>query len=98
MSWYNTINSGDFDASFQTNGYQKLPSGLIIQWGQYAMNTTGTTYKFPTPFPKACLQLVASDTGSGAYSFGSSPTSASEFIAYKSVSNATTFRFIAIGY
>lgn len=47
------------NVSLSNNGYQKLPSGLIIQWGgtsSGASNPTVTTY--PIAFPTACLQVV----------------------------------------
>jgi len=45
---------GDFVASIGTNGYQKLPTGLILQWG-YSQNGTVT---FPLAFPNACCSVV----------------------------------------
>ena len=45
------------------SGYQKLPGGLIIQWGTVATDSTGTVAAtFPIAFPSAALQLVV--TGS----------------------------------
>ena len=48
----------DFSKSFTGNGYQKLPSGLIIQWGNFS-NTTGrhTPITFPISFPNVCLSV-----------------------------------------
>lgn len=49
--------------SLLSNGYQKLPSGLIIQWGYgVGVNAAGTgnrgTYiTFPIAFPNACLSI-----------------------------------------
>jgi hypothetical protein len=44
-------------ASIATNGYQKLPSGLIIQWsGSFGTPSGGSaTWTFPLAFPNACL-------------------------------------------
>lgn len=43
------------------NGYQKLPSGLIIQWGYVAESQHVTDYRyFPIAFPNACCSLVQS--------------------------------------
>lgn len=46
------------------SGYQKLPGGVIIQWGQ--TGTIGTdssvTVTFPIAFPNACLCAVAQST------------------------------------
>jgi hypothetical protein len=43
--------------STNVNGYQVLPSGLIIQWGisPDISGETGCTITFPIVFPKACL-------------------------------------------
>lgn len=44
--------SNSFGASLASNGYQKLPSGLIIQWQQIGtINTTATPITFPIAFP-----------------------------------------------
>ncbi len=47
---------GQFPASLGSNGYQKLPSGLIIQWGNGVTDSTGTVQAtFPVAFPNAVL-------------------------------------------
>jgi hypothetical protein len=53
--------NGNGAAQIATPGYQKLPSGLIIQWGQAtcAAGTTSST-TFPIAFPNACLNVMAS--------------------------------------
>ena len=40
-----------------SSGYQKLPGGLIIQWGY--LDDQSTTRNFPITFPTACVSLVA---------------------------------------
>ena len=37
------------------NGYQKLPGGLIVQWGRVADNVANVT--FPVAFPTGCASL-----------------------------------------
>lgn len=61
----------EFGASLAGNGYQKLPSGLIIQWGATggATNNTLQTTSFPIAFPNACLCVVLCP-----YSAGSTAT------------------------
>lgn len=49
--------------SLTTNGYQKLPGGMIIQWGIYDKGsnfTDGeqTTINLPVTFPTACLVVT----------------------------------------
>ena len=55
--------SADFGASLAVNGYQKLPSGLIVQWGAVtgiAYNqAAGATFTFPIVFPNAVLDFVS---------------------------------------
>ena len=60
---------GGVGASFATPGYQKLPSGLILQWGLTTMstNTLGQgTINFPVTFPNATLNLRVSQGDSAA--------------------------------
>ena len=45
------------------NGWQKLPSGLIIQWGFSATTTTSVTVTFPIAFPNTVLRLLENDYG-----------------------------------
>ena len=51
--WHN----GNDAVSFTQNGYQTLPNGLMIQWGQ--RNTTSQTgsITFPTTFTTACWMV-----------------------------------------
>ncbi len=51
----------DFGSSFGTAGYQKLPSGLIIQWGVTTSSGTRTYATFPIAFPNAVLSLTYSE-------------------------------------
>jgi hypothetical protein len=54
------VNMGQFSFYGSSNGYQKFPGGLIIQWGaQYVPATTTGTYSFPITFPNGVLQFVA---------------------------------------
>lgn len=48
--------------SLATNGYQKLPGGLIIQWGESASLSTDTnsTLTFPIAFPTGCVKAFVS--------------------------------------
>lgn len=53
--------SAAFGKSFAANGYQKLPSGFIGQWGAVTSDSGGNvTWTFPVAFPNACLGVSAS--------------------------------------
>jgi hypothetical protein len=57
-----------FAKSFATNGYQKLPSGLIIQWGVDTVDMTegeNRNYTFPIAFPSACATVQITIYGNG---------------------------------
>ena len=66
QSWCTTnfARLNQFDDSKGTNGYQKLPSGIIIQWGVAAGSGSDGSVSFPTTFPNACRMVVASLAGS----------------------------------
>lgn len=53
-----------FNGSLGTNGYSKLPNGLIFQWGWFGIKSTSgavgtSTVTLPIAFPVALLTLTA---------------------------------------
>lgn len=92
--------------SVGTNGYQKLPGGLVVQWGYNAGNASGFSVVFPTSFPTACLgvfgqcALISSSAFSTLAISGSPSTSGfSGFMnSTGSVHVADPFYWFAIGY
>lgn len=84
VSGNQVLNFSQFAASVGSNGYQKLPSGLIIQWGNSTTSAGGgVSVSYPIAFPVATLSLqttvnnggttpnvVLAVTGAGATSFG----------------------------
>lgn len=68
------------------NGWQRLPSGLYLQWGMTpSIATDGTpTFNFPVAFPNAAFGIVAiqqakGTTSGAAYSLGAQVTNSSSF-------------------
>lgn len=57
--------AASFAASFADNGYQKLPSGLIFQWGlSTSISGNGSvTVTLPIAFPNACVNANATLVG-----------------------------------
>lgn len=90
----------DFTGSNQSlasSGYQKLPGGLIIQWGSFTSNTdTGQTVNFPISFPTACVGAWTTiPAGSNAITV---TTSSFTIDRIDSIDGSPTAYFIALGY
>ena len=97
-------------ASKTQNGYQKLPSGVIIQWGMVADSPSGTNVTFPVAFPTVCASLQITRGGGtvGGSNGGSNGSGASVIISLSNVgfsfdsviqsSNKSLVYFLAIGY
>ncbi|OJB23433.1 hypothetical protein BGV54_13525 [Burkholderia ubonensis] len=93
-----------FANSLTSNGYQKLPSGLIIQWGLGATSGQTGTVTFPIAFPNTASVMSILRTSSSAMSdgntfnwngwIGGGKTGAT----IQSQLANTTFMYIVIGY
>lgn len=96
--------------SLAVNGWQRLPSGLIEQWGQIntGFDVSGTakltvTGALPISFPNASFQIVGTlqDGGTGGAAITSSSVGLStfEFIVeeFKSVTQNIIIRYMAKG-
>ncbi|MDD2047331.1 phage tail protein [Pseudomonas putida] len=100
---------GSGKAVLAVNGYQKMSSGLIIQWGLASGTVGALTATYPVAFPNAVLQLVAtmSDKTTGAFggitlystngTFGSK-TTATLLANGSDYVGGSSARYIAIGY
>lgn len=108
-----SLDSGDaalsfsplFSSGLTTSGYQKLPSGLIIQWGNITTSGSGfTAITWPIAFPNAFLgfSTCASVTNATCIAgVGNGGTKTGGNIAAVSASNAyiaAPVYWIAIGY
>lgn len=71
----------DFAKSLGASGYQRLPSGLIVQWGGVATNSSGlATWTYPIPFPNSVYRVFATAVFGGTYygaSINGTPTDTS---------------------
>lgn len=92
-------------ASLLANGWQKLPSGLVIQWGTGSVSAQATaTFSFPIAFPSAALAIVVSKGSSISttqdYAIGANALSETQYRVTNSSPGPTGvqgFNFIAIG-
>lgn len=91
-----------FANSVGSSGYQKLPSGLIVQWGK-VVNAGAWSSKnvtLPISFPSSGLSILVGETNAGtAHPFAGAFVSTSVFNAFSgSGSAAWDIYWIAIGY
>lgn len=89
--------------SLATNGYQKLPGGLIVQWGMSGSipSVSAATITLPVAFPTANLGVYISASSAGgaaqSHDFTGSPT-LTNFTIQNSASVAATYNWFAIGH
>jgi hypothetical protein len=59
------VTSDRFESSLSERGYQKLPGGLIIQWGYQKSSFSNRQQKvtFPVTFPRAAFCVVCNNFG-----------------------------------
>jgi len=98
-----TIQNTAGSNSLVTNGYQKLPGGLILQWGIITGVTSGTTFTvtFPIPFTNACffatnIPVISNLIGQSAPVVSS--TSTTNFTGVNSTGITNNFRWFALGF
>ena len=104
-----SLSAQGFTASLSSNGYQKLPSGVIMQWGTFTCEGKGSwgdpqVVSFPIKFPNQVFHVSVSEDGGDSagveYSqldfSTSNKTTLSTFGVYTNyLGNA---KFFAIGY
>ena len=87
------------NVSRATNGYQKLPSGLIIQWG--AINvTTFVVVNLPISYPNQQLFNIAGDRSglTPTRYFGTDAGSATQFTIFGSSGDIKSATWLSFGY
>lgn len=56
------LNAAGFGMLTGASGYQKLPTGVIIQWASSSV-ATGATISFPLAFPTSCDWAISGGSG-----------------------------------
>ncbi len=95
--------ASEFPVSLGTAGYQRLPSGLIIQWGYGNPYGVGVQYtSFPIAFPNYVFQVMltnASNASPVALSLSAADWNAAGFYAYTSNGAGWwVYSWVAFGY
>lgn len=90
--------------SVNPTGYQKLPGGLILQWGNYSGGAHSPTISFPLQFPNSCLFVGGCTSNAGnatAESLNTASITASSFVGRQLGSGGSTtaaFYWFAVGF
>ncbi len=87
------VHYGQFQALMNSNGYQQLPGGLIIQWGSVAIIGGGSTTSnatFPITFPAACLHVFPTI-------YGDQQSAEDTITTHSKTSSGVTFTSIVTG-
>lgn len=88
--------SSSFTASGLVNGYFKLPSGIIIQWGIGSANSAGVINSFPIIFPTSCwVVLLGAANGNGPWTNGTQTQSG--FVMLQNIAGTSNHFWMAIG-
>ena len=104
--------ANEFAASLSGTGWQKLPSGLIIQWGTGLMSGSGARYAeivLPITYPNAHIGVWGVDGGAGCFTYAFTVVSNSKlgwYVPAGQIGSSTTVyttglcgtRWISIGY
>ena len=97
-------------SSLAANGYVKLPSGIIIQWGTLSgtgVHGTSYSFTFPISFPTACQSISATvqqgitATTTSVYMPITALSTTGATVQYGAMNGASytySYRWIAIGY
>lgn len=75
---------GDLANNLSSTGYQRLPNGLVIQWGRAVDAAADYTVTFPVAFPSGCFVVTitpstALPAGTGTFHAVAEGTSATAF-------------------
>lgn len=97
---YTTNFTGIANQFLGANGYQKLPGGLIVQWGSFTAASGSEVVTWLTPFSSACyavsLTQTATSTGGIGTTGGVFVAPSTSQVTFSTVSGRTYY-WIAIG-
>ena len=102
MESINTNFTGS-NQSLTSNGYQKLPGGLVMQWGTATAGAnTATTVTFPIAFPSACVNVqistISSSTSDNYLNKVNANATTTDFAIRNSQNSVWSIYWLAIGY
>ncbi|UMS72078.1 gp53-like domain-containing protein [Escherichia coli] len=96
-----------FGNSLTANGYQKLPGGMIIQWGSFSVSPTGGSVgtvdiTLPVAFPAACRSVNAlistNDPSARSVGFDIGSTNSTKIRFTYTSATTNSIYWMAVGY
>lgn len=84
-----------FGGNLSTNGWTKLPNGLILQWGSFS-SAQGGLFNFPISFNQIPYSIMV-EFKDGSFKTYASSTTETGFRLYDNPPALTQFKFLAIG-
>lgn len=87
------LSTADFPALLSANGYQKFPTGVILQWGTAFISGT-TTVSFPVTFPNGVSHVSFTNINSTNQIFLTSLAAA----GFTASNGSATVSWLAMGY
>jgi hypothetical protein len=105
-TWYVMASAGENIVSAAASGYQKLASGLIVQWGitGTVLDASYATVTFPITFPNGwlcglgCNSSASAGGNYGGATVGNATTSTMRVGHYNGGGNSSAMYWVAIGY
>lgn len=98
-----TTNFSGSNQSLSSSGYQKIPGGLIFQWGETSSinSDSSLSVTFPIAFTTACFQVFSTGTattsGTGEVTLNTRDLTTTTFTMINDGGKASTARWFAIG-
>lgn len=89
--------------SLSANGYQKLPGGLVVQWGTFVPTSSTTSLTFNIAFATACVTVLVmdrynGDTGGGSQITALNAAPSTTGAVFSSATTVSLAYWLALGY
>ena len=95
---YAQLLSTDWTNSQAATGYQKLPSGVIVQWGSWNGGAAASgTNSFPLTFPNGVFSMIFGTSSNGTAGYGA-PISNSQYNWNRNSGSSNSGTWVAFGY
>jgi len=96
--WNVVWHSGNNPANIVLRGYQKLASGLILQWGYDTITSGSTTFTLPIAYPTAHLATIpVAESSNPDLNITAGSFTLTQFTAWANDTNPVPIRWFSVG-